>query len=190
LNLILEKAWLDKTAYQAVRLAVPLFLVATAVTTKEEDLDEIAVFAAGILVTWLVWVGARLPGAGFIERVAVYSSVILVVYLAQTAGFEYSEAERWFNYAIALLAVIVGVGVRFSGRYLTLTPSDFLVMFVLLVAANLPVFSQVNYAKIAVQSAILLYGVEYVLRRGSGTVWAVRSGGMLALIALARWMVL
>lgn len=190
LNLILEKAWLDKTAFQSVRLAVPLFLVATALATKKEELDEIAVFAAGILVTWLAWVGARLPGAGFIERVAVYSSVILVVYLAQTAGFEHAEAERWFNYAIALLAVIVGVGVRFSGRYFTLTPSDFLVMFVLLVAANLPVFSQVNYAKIAVQSAILLYGVEYVLRRGSGTVWAVRSGGMLALIALARWMVL
>src|SRR5690606_39600860 len=54
------------------------------------------------------------------------------------------------------------------------TPSDFLVMFLLLAAANLPLFNQINYAKIAVQSAILLYGIEYILRRGSGTVWAVR----------------
>lgn len=62
-------------------------------------------------------------------------------------------------------------------------------MFVLLAAANLPVFNQINYAKIAAQSAILMYGIEYILRRGNGTVWAVRSGGILALIALARWVV-
>lgn len=189
LNLVLERAWLDKGAYQAVRFAVPAFLVATAMLTRKDNPDEIAVFAAGILGSWLVWVGARLPGAEFVERMAVYSSVILVVYLAQTAGFEHSEVDRWFNYLVASLAVVVGVGVRFSGRYFSLTPSDFLVMFVLLAAANLPVFNQVNYAKIAVQSAILLYGIEYILRRGSGTVWAVRGGGILALIALARWLV-
>ncbi|WP_051331394.1 MraY family glycosyltransferase [Methylocaldum szegediense] len=189
LNLVLERAWLDKGAYQIVRFAVPLFLVITAMTTRMEDPDEIAVFAAGVLVSWVVWVGARLPGAGFVERVAVYSSVIMVVYLAQTAGFEHSEAARWFNYLIIVLAVVVGVGVRFSGRYFSLTPSDFLVMFVLLAAANLPVFNQINYAKIAAQSAILMYGIEYILRRGNGTVWAVRSGGILALIALARWLV-
>lgn len=190
LNLILEKAWLDKTAYQTTRLTVPMFLVGTAASMDEENLDQIAVFAAGILLAWLVWLAARLPGAGFIERMAVYSSVILVVYLAQTVGFEYSEADRWFNYVIVFLAVIVAVGVRFSGRYFSLTPSDFLVMFVLLAAANLPVFNQVNYAKIAVQSAILLYGVEYVLRRGGGTVWAVRCGGILALLSLARRVVI
>jgi UDP-GlcNAc:undecaprenyl-phosphate GlcNAc-1-phosphate transferase len=58
------------------------------------------------------------------------------------------------------------------------------VLFILLAAASLPMFSGVNYARLAVEAAVVLYGVEYVLRRLEGPSLLLRAGGMLTLAVL------
>jgi UDP-GlcNAc:undecaprenyl-phosphate GlcNAc-1-phosphate transferase len=175
---------LEQAAFHAVASALPLLLLAGSLAAPAVRAD-IGVSAAAVLVAWAVAVLSKARGLAVLERPALYLGVILVVYLVGIAGPERPALERHAQNLAMGLAAMVGLGSRLSRRYFSVTPSDFLVLFVLVAAASLPVFSGVNYARLAVWTAVALYGVEYVLRRREGPSRRLRAGGMLALAVVA-----
>jgi len=178
-----DRARLDETPNLVLSLLITGFLIMGAVVARELASD-IRYFVAVSMTVWLVARVLRLPAARWIERFVIYACVILVIYSIELSGI--TERRLWhigMKYFFPVLAAVTAVGVRFSGRYyFSVTPSDFLVVFILLAAANLPVFGEVNYAKLAIQSAVVLYGVEFVLRRRSAASLAISIGAMAAFV--------
>jgi UDP-GlcNAc:undecaprenyl-phosphate GlcNAc-1-phosphate transferase len=126
----------------------------------------------------------RLSIARWIERFVIYACVILVIYSIELSAI--MERHAWhqgLKYFFLVLAGVTAVGVRFARPdYFSVTPSDFLVLSILLAAANLPVFDEVNFAKLAIQSAVVLYGAEFVLRKRSAAALAISVGAMAAFV--------
>ena len=175
---------LERACYYCVRLAIPLLLLAGSLAGRRVGFD-VATLSLSVLALWALasWPPLGLPPKA--GRAAIYSCVALVVYAVDCGGLARPELERCFHHAIFALAFVVGMGVRFSPRFFSVTPSDFLVMFILVAAANLPVFAGENYPRLAAEFAVVLYGVEYLLRRGETAARWLRLGAALALAVFA-----
>jgi UDP-GlcNAc:undecaprenyl-phosphate GlcNAc-1-phosphate transferase len=180
-----SRVLLDRIAYRLVGYVITGFVLAGSIMAEgfERDLGyfAVAIAAVSLLVRKFRW-----PVGIWAERLAMYSCVILVIYsIEATNALADAECQDWLRYFFLLLALVVAVGMRFSGSYyFSVTPSDYLVMFILLAAANLPVFGTVNYAKVAAYSAVMLYGVEFVLRRRSFCDRSVWVGTMAAFLVV------
>lgn len=180
-----EKAWLEKIPYELAGCLIPTFLISGSLLAVDISAD-IGYLA---LATALVSLGFRifkLPVRGLVERLVVYISAILVVYLVETSPIlVLAGCHDWVKYYFLGLAALIALGVRYSGGdYFSVTPSDFLVMFILLAVAYLPVFQQFNYAKLAIESAILLYGTEFVFRKRGPASSIVWGGAMIGFVAV------
>lgn len=180
-----NRARLDETSNRVLCLLISGFLILGSVISGEL-VPDVGWLVAASLAAWLGSRAFRLPAAGWIERFAIYTCVILVIYSIELSGLR--ERPLWqlgLKYYFPVLAAIIAVGVRFSRPYqFAVTPSDFLVVFILLAAAKLPVFDPVNYAKLAIQSAVVLYGVEFVLRRPGAWSLALSIGAMAAFVIM------
>jgi len=179
-----KSGWLERASYCFVRLAIPLLLLAGSLASRRVNID-IAVLSLFVLALWAL---ASLPTIRWLPKTgqpAIYSCVALVVYSVDFGGLARPELESCFHYFIFVLAFVVGMGVRFSPQFFSVTPSDFLVMFILIAAANLPVFTGENYPRLAVEFAVVLYGVEYLLRRGKTPARLLKLGAAAALAVFA-----
>ena len=176
------RAKLENSAYFALSLLLPCFLLLgvllNPLATPQKDLGQ---FAGVMLIAWILSLLLKLPALALVSRVAVYSCVTLVIYFIGNNEYSHPEIEQAFRYAVEVLALLVAMGVIFSPKQFTLTPSDYLIMFILIGSASLPVFGPINFARLAVEAALVLYAVEYVLRlqRKGGIV--LQAGCMLVL---------
>lgn len=179
------RTWLEKSAYFLLSLFLPIFLLSgvllNPLSTPQRDLGQ---FAMILLATWILSLLLKIPALAFIGRVAVYSCVSLVIYFIGSNENSHPELVNLFHYSIQALAVLVAVGVIFSPKQFTLTPSDYLIMFILIGSANLPVFGPINFAKLAVEAALVLYAVEYVLRLQRKGGMALQAGCILVLVVV------
>ncbi|CAI8789725.1 glycosyltransferase family 4 protein [Methylocaldum szegediense] len=178
-----DRVRLDEIPGRILSLLITGFLITGSVTAKELAPD-IRYFVAVSLSTWLAARLLRLSIARWIERFVIYACVILVIYSIELSAI--MERHAWhqgLKYFFLVLAGVTAVGVRFARPdYFSVTPSDFLVLAILLAAANLPVFDEVNFAKLAIQSAVVLYGAEFVLRKRSAAALAISVGAMAAFV--------
>jgi UDP-GlcNAc:undecaprenyl-phosphate GlcNAc-1-phosphate transferase len=184
LETLAGKRGVERAAFHGVALGLLVLLLAGSLAGRRVGAD-LGVYAAAVLAVWSGAAVAGLRRLALVERPALYSCVILVIYLLAVSDSDPPAWERHGHTLVIALAVLVGLGARLSRRYFGVTPSDFLVLFVLVAASTLPVFSGVNYARLAVEAAVVLYGVEYVLRRLDGPSRLLRGGGMLALAVVA-----
>lgn len=178
---LMARAHLDSLPQRLLGWVIPVFLVLGAIFGANTARD-FGYLAAAMLPLPLCLRLLRTPLALWAERLAMYSAVILVIYALETSESLHSaEAQAGLRYFFFALAVLIAVGVRFSGAYFSVTPSDFLVLFILLAAANLPTLGGAHYAKLAIHAAVMLYGVEFVLRGRGGAVRALWAGTLVAL---------
>lgn len=177
---LMAQTWLAKSAYLALSAAIPAFLLAGTLTTPCNQAD-LGWFAGSV---WLLWSISWLPGlpawAATANRIALYSCVSLVIYGIGINQI-HTELEDYFHTAIFVLAALVAVGFVFSPKHLSVTPSDYLVMGILVVSSSLPVFGEINYAKLATEAAVVLYSMESVLRRPGRGRWTMQAGCWLVL---------
>lgn len=174
--------WLAKMAYVALSLAVPVFLLSGALLNPSAKPD-LGLFAGLVLAVWMASLFSRL--ATLMTRFALYSCVSLVVYGIGVNGLAHPDVEAGFRYAVFALAALVAMGFVFSSKLFSITPSDYLVMFILVASANLPVFGAINYAKLAAEAAVVLYAMEYVLRRQGLAGKVLQGGCLLVLLVVA-----
>ncbi|MFM8331964.1 MAG: MraY family glycosyltransferase, partial [Candidatus Methylumidiphilus sp.] len=181
---MMGQSWLASGAYVALSVAVPAFLLSGAVLNPTTTPD-LGLFAALMLAAWVLSLASRIPALAATARIAMYSCVTLVMYGIGLNEIAHAEMEGYFRHAVAGLAVLVAVGVVFSPRDFGVTPSDYLVMSILVASASLPVFQEINYARLVAEGAVVLYALEYVLRRRGLGVNVLQGGCLLALAAVA-----
>jgi UDP-GlcNAc:undecaprenyl-phosphate GlcNAc-1-phosphate transferase len=175
-----QNRWFARVSYFLVSYLIFGFMLVGTVLADQLPAD-VGYFAwLIVLVSLLFWL-FRLPMAPWVQRLGIYAFAILVTYAAERSQtLLLGGGDDWLKYFFEGLAVLIGVGITYSARYhFSLTPSDFLVIFILLAVAYLPLFQQLNYARLAVEAAVLLYGVEFVLRRQGAPSLILWSGAMM-----------
>lgn len=182
--------WIAKVSYFCVGYLIFGFMLVGSVLADRLPPD-LGYFAWIIVLMSLLFRFFRLPMAPWVQRLGIYAFAILVTYAAESSqSFLLAGSDDWLKYFFEGLAVLIGLGITHSARYhFSLTPSDFLVIFILLAVAYLPLFQQLDYAKLAVEAAVLLYGVEFVLR-GQGTPTLILWSGAMMGFALVGTRVL
>lgn len=184
INLRYEK-WLAHCLYYCIAILLFCFLVAGAAMTRgiSKDLQyySIIIVVASVVVNVLEN-SLRIS----VKRLTIYTGAILVVYsLSKQFPVDIVGGYDWMKSFVALLAILIAIGMRFSGGYyFSITPSDYLVMFILVSTAYLPIFKEVNIAKIAIEVAVLQYGIEFILRRKSYAANIVWSGAIICFILI------
>ncbi|QSA95531.1 glycosyltransferase family 4 protein [Methylococcus sp. EFPC2] len=161
-----QRQWLNKYPYYSVTLLIVGFLIVVAlkINTRTPDLGylSLAILILGATLRFF----ASPSMSSRLRSLIIYTGAILMIYLLNTqTGAELAEFQSRLKWFFLLLALLLAVGVRYSGReYFSLSTSDYLVMFILLASAYMPTFE--NSARLALEAAVMLYGVEYVKRRG------------------------
>ena len=180
-----KNRWLEKMPYFLVSYLVFGFMVVGSVLANQFPSD-VGYFALVVVPVSLLLGVFKLAIASLAQRLSIYSCAIVVIYLLETTPCLIEGAcSAYIKYFFVGLAVLIALGVRYSGRgFFALTPSDFLVMFILLAVAYLPVFQELNYAKLAIESAVLLYGVEFVLRRHRSPTRIIWGGALTGLMVV------
>jgi UDP-GlcNAc:undecaprenyl-phosphate/decaprenyl-phosphate GlcNAc-1-phosphate transferase len=101
---------------------------------------------------------------GWLERLATYLAIILLVYLDQTSATQ-SPRLAWLTWVVLGVTTAAAlVRFAFSERRLEVTALDLLVVFVALVVPNLPDFVSIPPAVSTgiVKAVILLYVIEMI----------------------------
>jgi UDP-GlcNAc:undecaprenyl-phosphate/decaprenyl-phosphate GlcNAc-1-phosphate transferase len=126
---------------------------------------DISLLSAAMLVLLIVLSRFAAAGPlGWLERLAAYLAVILLVYLDQTTT-SHSSPLAWLTWsAIAVTAVAALVHFALSERRLEVTALDVLVVFAALVIPNLPGFVSLppELPVGILKAVVLLYVVEMV----------------------------
>jgi UDP-GlcNAc:undecaprenyl-phosphate/decaprenyl-phosphate GlcNAc-1-phosphate transferase len=149
---------------------------------------DISLLSAAMLVLLFVLSGFRsAQPLGWLERLPAYLSVILLVYLDQTAAAR-SSGLTWLSWAaIGVTAAAALLRFCVSERRLEVTALDVLVVFVALVVPNLPGFVSLppDLPAGIVKAVVLLYVVEMIEGTGiTRTVPRAMVAVMLGAIAL------
>lgn len=163
-----RRQWLYRYPYYMVGLATCTFLILVSlkVETLSVDMAFLSLGAVGIgALVRLV----PLTMSAALKRLVAYACAIFMTYTLNTDVTQLASAYQvyaeWF---FLILAGFLAIGVRYSGRdNFSLTTSDFLVMFILLAAAYLPVFGESSNIRLAMEVGVILYAVEFIMRRAS-----------------------
>lgn len=144
---------------------------------------DVTVMGAALLLVYGLWLsGWFYQRAPWVEKVVIYSTCAVCVYLLSLNRDAHDAVLPLLNAALVLLAVAVMLGVRFGrGHAFHVTPLDFLILFTAIVVPNLPLrdFDLVGAAIAKV--IVLFYGIEFALGLADGAPRLLR---IITLIAL------
>jgi UDP-GlcNAc:undecaprenyl-phosphate GlcNAc-1-phosphate transferase len=162
-----RKVWLLRIIYLLVTSLVLVLSTVGSVVPSRLAID-FAVFGLAISLCSLVGRLMRLSLTPVLQRLTIYTCAILSIFALDESSIlgDVLADPDVISHGIIALAVLIAIGVRNTeSKYFAVTPSDYLVMAILVAAAFLPEFRNLNYTKLVMESAVLLYGVEYVLRQ-------------------------
>jgi UDP-GlcNAc:undecaprenyl-phosphate GlcNAc-1-phosphate transferase len=166
-----------------IRFGIPAYFLVASLGLREISAD---CGWAAVLVAVLTLAGLLLsrsaPFAPGLMRMGVFSAAALLVYLVERN----TEAAEGLFTAVqvgffSLLALAVGVSIRFSGEEeFRTTPTDYLLVGVVVISSVLAQgrFTDFDLGTVIVQLVVLLYGCELLINRAGSA-----SGGPLSLAA-------
>lgn len=174
--------WLPRWTYRLIALLILGFLLTGAVVAYPWPPD-VPRYAWMIIAVSTASALLGLPYRSILERLALYTLGILsVVAVGHLLSQEIPELGYLRQFFFLLLGGMIALAVHLSrGEFFSLTPSDYLVIGILLSAALLPVLRDSEYTRLAVEAAVLLYGTEFILRKeGFATLvlWAGSLAGL------------
>jgi len=142
------------------------------------------IFSASFLALFRQSVGIRI-----IERVVVYVMATMTVYYWHTTVARYQGPYSFENVYFLILTIAIVISYRFAQpRQFTVTPTDFLVVFLAVIAPGLvgSIVSQGNIMAIGAKTVILFYAIEMLIARSAGRELAFRCAvaGILAMMTL------
>jgi UDP-GlcNAc:undecaprenyl-phosphate GlcNAc-1-phosphate transferase len=161
---VLWAEWIEIISYLFLStiLSTLIFLGAILNLQPKEDFGYLS---GVILLTWIIAILTKSSALSLISRIVMYFCATLTIYSFGSDEIMHPEIEYYFRYAVVIIAVVVAICLVLSPRYFIITPSDILIMFILIASACLHIFGTINYAKLATEGAIILYALEYILRR-------------------------
>jgi len=173
-----------------VAVAVPCYLLYAIMHSGQIPVDG----AVSALVLFVIAAAAlallrQSEGVRLIERVVVYVAATMAVYYWHTTTMRYQGAFSFENGFFLLLTTAIVVSYRFAQpRKFTVTPTDFLVIFLAVVAPGMlgSLVTQSNIMAIGAKTVILFYAIEMLIARSPGRELVYRGAvaGILALMTL------
>ena len=143
---------------------------------------DIGLLTGAILCVWILSIILKSRYLDFIQRISMYCCVTLSVYGIGTIEVIRPDIAQYFDYIIALIAVFIVFCITLSRIQFSITPSDYLVMFMLIAYISLPSYESINYATLTTEAAIALYSLEYSLKNKRIGLVIIITGCMLALL--------
>ena len=162
---------LPRWSFYIIATTIPIYLFLGALVSESFTID-IEVLALILLVV-LVFVYHLQKGKPFsmLERACTYVTCTIIVYFMQTSDVVHAD-YRVLQYAyFSLLAVVVGLGMRFSkGQRFTLNTMDFLVILLAVSVPNLHMHGMLDreVSEGMAMLIVLFYGIEIVIMKLSG----------------------
>jgi len=174
----------------ALMVAVPLYIAGGCayIPSVPRDFGIVSLLLLGVIAL------ERLIGgewSAWVQRLAVYTAAVFIVYLigvgTETSSSLADTVNQVFFWS---LAACVMLAVRYApGSVFQTTPTDYLVVFVVMVLALMLTYDLIlrpEHAELAVKSIIMLYACEILLARWSHrwTALSVASLGALGVLGL------
>lgn len=155
-----------------VAVSVPLYILYIVSRAGQIPLDgAVSLFVLFCFsLTWLV-VFRRSEKIRIVERIVVYIAATMAVYYWHTTGMRYHGLYSFENvYFLGLTSAIV-IAYRFARpRQFTVTPTDFLVVFLAVIAPGMvgSLIPHGNIMAIGAKTVVLFYAVELLIARVAG----------------------
>ena len=186
---IRHQRWLEKMSYWIVSVMIVGLFVGGSTILRELSMDT-GFLALTIIIIGVVFRAFHLPYSNMVQRLTIYTCAILITHSLNVHPLDFGfDFRQVFKFYFITMAIVIAIGVyNSSSESFKLTPSDFLVMIILLMSAYLPVVRHSHLDYVVLQSVILLYAVEFVLRRNGQCpqlVWASSLAGLLVVGARA-----
>lgn len=108
---------------------------------------------------------------GILERTSYYFLGLYAIFTIEFLQEGNSFLEIFSDYSMVVFAFLVVFGVKFArNREFTITPLDFLIIFIVVTVPNLPgiyaqqlpLTSEINLGEFAIKMLIIFYGVELI----------------------------
>jgi hypothetical protein len=160
-----------RAAYRTMCLGLIAYAAIVIASARHVGGDISLLSAAMLVLLFVVSRFASVGPLGGFERLPAYLSVILLVYLDQTAASHLPEVSWLSRCAIALTAGAAFFRFAFSERRFEVSALDVLVVFVALVVPNLPGFIPLppDLPSGIVKAVVLLYVVEVMEGMSTGS---------------------
>lgn len=159
-----------------IALSVPLYLF-WAVTRVQDIPRDGALAALGLLcaATSFLLVYRLKEGINLVERVAFYIAATMVIYYAHQTNAQAigvaNDLLSWENLYFAILVAAIIIAYRFiRPQQFSVTPTDFLVIFLAIIAPGLvgEIVPHGNIMAIGIKTVVLFYAFELVFARLTG----------------------
>jgi UDP-GlcNAc:undecaprenyl-phosphate GlcNAc-1-phosphate transferase len=165
-------------ASHIVATSLPVYILAGILTTEEVSMDIgiLALFSLAAIILFQLKI--FMESGHWLERASAYLLCTLIVYLNHPANsLEINHVILLINSYFVLLAVAVVVGFHFSkSKEFSMTPLDFLVIFIAFTIPNLPGLEFGQNIGVAIAKIIVMfYAVELILSQLKHRSAAVKS---------------
>ena len=171
---IKENGWLEDAVYYCVSLMIVGFMIVGCYWMEPLPTD-VGMFALFVTAVSLVLLAFKFPLAELAQRLAIYTFMIVITYALDDASSQLAGRLNKLEIYFLVLGVLIALGVHLaSNTHFAVTPSDYLFMGILFATAVLPVGQEIGFSHLILESAVILYGVEFILRRHrvtSGLIW-------------------
>ena len=117
------------------------------------------------------------PNYALIERLLLYVAVTTVVFYWGRVQGDSVWLHRFENLYFGSLGILLVMAYRFTrNRKFSVTPTDFLIIFIALVVPTVSssLFTQNNITEVAIKVLILFYAVELIVPQAVGRMWILR----------------
>jgi len=168
-------------------VAVPCYLLFAIMRAGAVPADG-ALSALGLLVAAIACFAVlrESPGIRAFERVIIYVTATMAVYYWHTTSNRYTGPYSFENVFFLIVVGAIIIGYRFARpREFRVTPTDFLVIFLAVIAPGFvgSLIAQGNIMAIGAKTVILFYSIEMLISRAAGRELLVR-GVVVAILTL------
>jgi len=182
-----DNGWLTTLPTLMIKTLVSLLFIISAITaTKIESDITILAFLLVIVLVGYIKLKNHYNINGFVEKAVVYVVSVMAVYLMPVSVGDIDDYYI-INFLFALLAISTVLKVRFcEERTFKVTPLDYLVIILVIIAPNLPEtnFEDSAIGEMAIKLLILFYASETVVWLKLSHLNIIRYGTLCALMII------
>jgi UDP-GlcNAc:undecaprenyl-phosphate GlcNAc-1-phosphate transferase len=174
----------SRVPFHVLNLAIPLFLVVGAVAADPVGTD-VGMLCLGLLVALLIALRVKRIPFFALERLSAYTTAIVVVYLMDTST-DIAATCRWcLPVFYVSLAAAAAVWVRFSSAGFQVSTLDLLILLAAITAPTLQGLGLQHIGTLALETIVLFYGIEILIRERERHWDALRLGVLTAMTIVA-----
>jgi len=159
---------MPRWAFYVTATAVSFYLVQGSLVSSAISIDVLILSLALLVILGGYFFKQRQQPFNYPEKMCAYVICAISLYLTQSARLISSHLDMYYFSLFGLLALSIVIGIRFSkGRRFSVTPMDFLALFIALGTFIIigDEYQEDIYGESVVLLLILFYGVELIVAK-------------------------